>query len=104
MFAFDDIESIVIGVPPRLPWFLRWARIHPAYQRSLAVRCASIFVRLRGGRRIPLNFVTGQFLDGHLLMEQFVRQRASKIVGQETYTERELRRMERADLNRIFVV
>jgi hypothetical protein len=104
IFEFDDIESIVVGVPARLPWYLRWMRVHPAYSRALAVRGASIFVRLRGGRRIPLNFVTGQFLYGHTLMEQFIRQHASKIVGPDTYTEQELHRMERADLNRIFVI
>lgn len=104
VFTFDDIESIVVGVPPRLPWYLRWMRIHPAADRALAVRSASIFVRLSGSRRIPLNFVTGQFLDGQTLMEQFVRQHASKIVGPETYTEQELHRMERVDLNRIFVL
>lgn len=104
VFEFDEIESIVVGVPPRLPWYLRWARIHPAYSRALAVRSASIFVRLRGGRRIPLNFVTGQFVDGQTLMEQFVQLHASKVVGPNSYTEQELCRMERADLNRVFVL
>jgi hypothetical protein len=104
VFDFDDIQSIVVGVPPRLPWYWRWARIHPAYSGALAVRASSIFVRLRGGRGIPLNFVTGQFLGGQALMEQFVRQHASKIVGSDTYTEQELHRIERANLNRIFVI
>lgn len=87
MFSFQEIETIVVGVPSRLP-----------------VRAASIFVRLRGGRRIPLNFVTGQFLDGHSLMEQFLQLNTAKIVGPETFTEQELRKMRRADLNRIFVL
>ncbi|MCU1292631.1 MAG: hypothetical protein JWP08_1481 [Bryobacterales bacterium] len=104
IFEFNDIESVVIGVPSRLPWYLCWMRVHPAYSRALGVRGASIFVRLRGDRRIPLNFVTGQFLNGQELMEQFVRQHASKIVGPETYTEQELHRMERADLNRVFLL
>jgi hypothetical protein len=87
MFSFQDIETIVVGVPSRFP-----------------VRAASIFVRLRGGRRIPLNFVTGQFIDGHSLMKQFIQLNAGKIVGPETFTRQELRKMRRADLNQIFVL
>jgi hypothetical protein len=104
MFNFEDVESIVIGVPPRLPWFLRWMKFHPAYGRAVSVRSASIFVRFHGKRRIPLNFVTGQFVDGRELMEQFVRLNSVKVVGQDSYSEQELRKLERADLNRIFLV
>ncbi len=104
IFRFDDVESIVIGVPPHMPWFLSWGCIHPAFRRAWALRCLSVFVRLRGGRRIPLNLLSRQFLDGYMLMEQFVRLHATKVVGHDTYTDQELRKMERADLNRVFSV
>lgn len=42
VIPFDDIESIVIGMPPRLPWFFRIARFHPrssgAYRNLVTVR------------------------------------------------------------------
>jgi len=104
VFQFDEIESIVLGVPAKFPWYLRWMQIHPNYNAALAVRSASVFVRLHGRRRMPLNFVTSQFLYGREVMQEFVNRNAAKVVGPETFTEEELRKMERADLNRVFLV
>jgi len=102
IFRFDEIEFIVIGVPvraPRLP-----LRILPAVRWAWELRCTSIVVRLHGGRRILLNFLSKQFLNGHLLLERFVRLHEAKVVGSDTYTDQELRKMQRAGLNRIFSV
>jgi len=104
VFFFEEIESILVGNPARLPWFMRWTWFLPSTGFAHAVGCSSIFVRLRGGRGIPLNFVMFHFRDGGLLMQQFVRINADKVVGQEAYTEQELRGIERAKLDRVFVV
>jgi hypothetical protein len=104
IFRFDNVESIVIGVPVNIPWFLAWGRMHSSFRHTWALRRLSIFVRLRGGRRIALNFLSGQFLDGHVLMEQFTLLHAARCVGPDTYTGQELRRMQTARLNRVFTM
>lgn len=104
VLSFDEIESIIVGVPPVLPWYLRWMRLHPNGNAALQIRSASILVRLQGGRRIPLNFVTGQFVDGPSFMDRFLQLHQDKLVGQDTYTPAERKKLETADLNRIFVV
>jgi hypothetical protein len=106
VFRLDEIESIVIGIPLRIPWFFWWAWVVPGFRSNWALmRRVSIFVRLCGGRRIPLNFLSGVFLNGPQMMEVLARLDAAKVVGHETYTGQELSKMQRLIfLNRVFTV
>jgi hypothetical protein len=53
---------------------------------------------------MPLTFLTAQYRDGQRMMEEFLRLNAGKIVGPETYTDVEIRRLGTASLNRIMTV
>ncbi len=108
VIPFDDIESIVLGLPPRLPWFFRIARFHPrsrgAYRNLMVLRSTAFLLRLRDGRIMPLNFMTAQYQNGQAFMEAFLRLNASKVIGPESYTDAEIRRLGVAPLNRIVTV
>lgn len=108
VIPFCDIESIVIGLPPRLPWFFRIARLNPrsrgTYENLVTLRSTALLLRLRGGRIMPLTFLTAQYRDGAQMMREFLRLNAAKIVGPETYTEREIRKLGTTSLNRIVAV
>jgi hypothetical protein len=95
MLRFQEIESIVIGMPVRLPWYIKLAAFHPfahyAYQNLERVRESTLLVRLSGRRYMPLNFLTGQFVNGQELMRAFISLNESKIVGKKTYTKDEER-------------
>lgn len=105
VIPFDDIESIVLGLPSQLPWFLRLARVHPAshaaHRNLVTVRSTAFLLRLRDRRLLPLTFLTGQYRDGERMMREFLRLNAAKIVGGETYTEAEIRCLATASLNTI---
>jgi hypothetical protein len=102
VFRFDEIESMVIGVPMRPPRFPRGEKILPVLQSIRELHRTSVLVRLQGGRRILLNLLSAQFRNGPLLTRQFLQLNEAKVVGADTYTERELSKMQRAVLNQVF--
>ena len=108
VIQFDEIESIVLGLPPQLPCFFRISRFLPgsrgAYRNLVALRSMALLLRLRGGRIMPLNFMTAQYQNGQIFMEAFLRLNASKVIGSESYTDAEIRRLSTAALNRIVTV
>jgi hypothetical protein len=97
VILFDEIESIVIGVPDLTP-FLRVSR---NYEQMVRDRSGALFVRLRGRRAIQLTFLTFHYRGGAKLMKEFLRLNAAKIVGRETYSQDELRKFSRTGLNRL---
>jgi hypothetical protein len=107
VIPFDEIESIVIGLPSHLPWFLRLARVHPAshaaHQNLVTVRSTALLLRMSGRRLMPLTFLTGQYRGGEQ-MREFLRLNAAKIVGRDTYSDAEIRCLATASLNTIRVV
>ena len=102
VFRFDEIESMVIGVPMRPPRFPRGEKILPVLQSIRELHRTSVLVRLQGDRRILLNLLSAQFRNGPLLMRQFLQLNEAKVVGTDTYTERELSKIQRAVLNQVF--
>ena len=84
VIPFDDIESIVLGLPPRLPWFFRIARFHPrsrgAYRNLVVLRSTAFLLRLRGGRIMPLNFMTAQYQNGQAFMEAFLPTQTARSI------------------------
>jgi len=102
LFAFDEIESIVVGVPADLPLLLKWMKFSGNMKAALKSRSLSIFIRLKGGRRMALNFLI--YAEGRALMKAFAELNSEKIVGPETYSETELKKMTVADLNKVFEI
>ena len=104
VFRFDEIEEIVVGWKAQFPWYLGWMKYHPSSRVALDIRSETILVRLSDGQRFPLNLATGQFQNGLHLMRKFIELNTAKIVPRETYSAKELERLKRVDLNRIFSV
>ncbi len=97
VILFDEIESIVIGLPDLSPW-LRFSR---NYEQMVRDRSGAFFVRLSGRRAIQLTFLTFHYRGGAKLMEEFLRLNVAKVVGRETFTQDELRKFSRTGLNRM---
>jgi hypothetical protein len=91
---FSDIQSIVLGVPERMSWIMRIQRFNPkgrgVYRNIVRARCLTVLLRLRGGRYLPLNVAFSSLANGTTLMAEFLRLNEARIVGHETYTEREI--------------
>jgi len=105
VISFEEIDSIVIGLPPHLPWYLQLTRFHRACRNLVALRRMTLLLRLHGGRLLPLNLMTVQYQNGQALMESLLRLNESKVTGPETYTEAEIRRLKSAvGFNRIINV
>lgn len=107
VFSFDEVESVVPGLPAEVPRYCRWLRfVSPqgaaTIQAAQQVRGATIYVRLHGGRGIALNFWNAWYHNGIPMMHQFVQMHEARIVGQETYTEQELRRLGKPSCNKVF--
>jgi len=102
VIPFEEIESIVTGMPLQCPWYLQPTRFHPGYRNLLVLRKTALLLRLQGGRLLPLNLMTAQYENGYALMEYLLRSNDSKVVGPESYTEAEIRRLTSAiGFNRI---
>jgi hypothetical protein len=88
---FDEIESIVVGLPPKQPW---WIRFNPkasgVKQYLSALRRGAILVRLRGGRYLALNLLISDLASVPELTETLLRLNRAKLRGQESYTPEEV--------------
>jgi hypothetical protein len=90
---FGEIQSVVLALPERLPWWLRIQRFNPQgrdlYRGIIRARELTILLRLTGRRYLPLNLAYTFLTNGQALMTEFLRRNQHKIVGQDSYTERE---------------
>jgi hypothetical protein len=105
VIRFEEIESMVIGLPAHMPWWLRIQRFNPkarGYYHSLtSSRANTILVRLSKKRYLPL-CLDYAFLDkGSELMQEFIRRNKSKIVNNNTYTDHEIFGLASARFNTI---
>ena len=96
IIPFSEIDSIVTGLPDRLPWWIRIQRFGggPGTYQVLAARWKSVPVlRLRGSRYLPLDTGTGRlfFRDFDTLVAELLRLNAPKVTGPGSYDEREIR-------------
>lgn len=91
---FGEIQSIVLALPERLPWWLRIQRLNPKgrelYRSIVRARELTVLLRLTGRRYLPLNLAYTFLANGPDLMTEFLRRNRHKIVGQDSYTEREV--------------
>lgn len=106
VIPFAEIVSIVLGLPDRLPWWIQIQRFAggPGAFKGLAAHWKSVPVlRLSGSRYLPLDVGSGRmFLNGFdFLVAQLLELNKHKIVGRDSYTERETNVLRRARYNTI---
>lgn len=92
---FAEIESIVLALPERLPWWLRIQRFNPKgcgiYRNVIRARELTMLLRLTSYRYLPLNLAYPFLANGQPFMAELLRRNQSKIVSHDTYTEVEIR-------------
>jgi hypothetical protein len=105
---FGEIQSIVLALPERLPWWLRIQRFNPkgraAYRSVIQARQLTILLRLSGRRYLPLNLAYTFLTNGPGLMAEFLRRNQHKIVGHDSYTEREIAALASARSNTLMTL
>ena len=94
VIPFAEIESIVLGLPDHMPYWLRIQRFNPygygAYEAHSRARKDTILLRLTESRYLPLNLTSSDLANGRYLMSELVDLNQSKVVERETYTKREI--------------
>ncbi len=100
---FEEIRSIVLGLPPGLPWWVAFTRIvNPrAYRQLMRSRENVLLLRLSGGRYLPLSLGGPWIQDGLTLMEGLLEIQEAKIVDSSSYTAEERKRLRLARTQRI---
>jgi hypothetical protein len=98
VIQFDEIESIVVGLPGLSAPLIKLSR---NYWEMVRERGKALFVRLRGGRVIQLSLSTFHYHGGEKLMKEFLRLNATKVVGFGTYSFEERKRSTWAGVNMI---
>jgi hypothetical protein len=105
IIAFREIESIVQGLPDRLPWILRLIRFSPFHCRKLdgivQTRAHTLLLRLTRNRYLPLNTHFVFLQNGSRLMAEFLRLNQDRVVGRETYSAREITGLSLVTANRL---
>ena len=90
---FDQIQSIVLGLPDRLPWWIRIQKYNPksviSYSDLLRIRRQTILLRLVHDQYLPINFNYSFLAGGKAWMESFLLLVAKKVVSAETYSAEE---------------
>jgi hypothetical protein len=88
---FSEIESIVVGLPPKLPW---WVRFNPkalgARSYLSTLRRGAILMRLHGGRYLALNMRISDLANVPELTATLLRLNRDKVLGQDSYTPEEI--------------
>ena len=102
---FDEIESIVVGLPTQQSGILRLGRFShfsQANYRKLAERRRdSIPLRLRGGNYLALYIPRAFIANPDTLKSTLLRRNRGKVVGAETYTPHETSRLGNVNFNRV---
>jgi len=92
--SFSEINSIVLALPDQLPWWIRIQRFNPkdraAYKSLIRARELTALLRLSQNHYLPLNLAYNFLDNGPQFMTEFLYRMRSKIVGHETYTDREI--------------
>lgn len=105
---FGEIQSIVLALPERLPWWLRIQRLNPKggelYRSVIRARELTILLRLSGRRYLPFNLAYSFLVNGPDLMAEFLRRNRHKIVGHDSYTEREIAALASARSNTLMTL
>ena len=89
---FAEIESIVVSLPKRMPWWLRIQWFNPELQRNvMRSREFTIVMRLSGRRYLPLNLANPFLMNGRSFTANLLRRNRTKIVGHDSYTDTEIK-------------
>jgi hypothetical protein len=86
---FHDIESIVVGLPRRLSWFLRLGTLHPAGGAVIALRATAVVIRIKERRALALNLSMIRATNTRELLDRFVELNADKFMRTANYTPEE---------------
>jgi hypothetical protein len=99
---FDEIESIVVGLPPKQPWWIRFnpKALGPSQYLS-TLRRSAILMRLRGGRYLALNPLISDLANVPELTGTLLRLSRGKVLGQDSYTPEEIQFLQVIRLNTI---
>jgi hypothetical protein len=94
-----EIESIVKGLPVGKPWWMRTGGV--LNSRVAAIRRDSLLIRLAGGRYLALYISPVHFANHNELRKSLLERNRDKIVGPDSYTPAEIRRLKNAAINAI---
>jgi hypothetical protein len=105
---WNEIESLVVGMPSRLPWIFRMTRRLPGrrFQGPVEMivrrRANAVVLRLRGSRIIAVNLHGAN--NGDAFMAALVRKCASKVASPETFTPAEVSALTRVTFGKTLSV
>jgi hypothetical protein len=102
---FADIESIVVGLPAQQSRLMRSARhVHStaiAYQDMVDRRQGTVLIRLKGERHLALYVSPRLVANAVTLVSTFLQLNADKIVGPQSYTREEIKRLVNVRFNTV---
>ncbi len=99
--VFEQIESIVVGLPPSVSWIAKVGALHPAGAAVNQLRANSLVVRMRSRRAIALHLGLMRAKNGPFLLQKFVELNAGKFRQVAEYTDEERKAFSLIALNRI---
>jgi hypothetical protein len=103
VIPFHEIESIVIGLPAKLPWWTFLMKANPGALRGLVLaRDNTVVLRLINGRYLCLRFASTWIQGGRTLVLGLLEINREKVVGPETYTPEETTRLCMPPLHKVF--
>ncbi|MEQ1631755.1 MAG: hypothetical protein ABL997_05250 [Planctomycetota bacterium] len=105
VIRFSDLDSIVMGLPDRIPTWMRWLghlpRVRAAVKTFRTMRANAIYLRCRDGRFVPLSLASAWLQNGALLHSTLLELLEQKVVGPDSYTDEETAALERPRWNRV---
>jgi hypothetical protein len=105
VIEFSDIESIVVGLPEQQSRLMRLARHSHynalAYQEIVERRRDALLLRLRGGRYLALYIPPRLVGNAEMLRFTVLQVNRCKVVGADSYTPEEIKRLGNPYFNRI---
>lgn len=109
LIPFSEIDSIVTGLPDRLPWWIQIQRYFGGLGvwQTHSVRWKNVPVlRLSGSRYLPLDPGSGRLFLSRFdaLVAELLRLNAHKVVDRRSYTEGEVRSLVAARYNTIMKI
>jgi hypothetical protein len=102
---FTELDSVVLGLPPHTPRWLRWMHFHPRIRASLRnledQRATALYLRFRDGRFLPLT-LNFRWLDrGPELMAALRERLRESFVAHDSYTADEVAALKWPRWNRV---
>ena len=102
---FADLDSVVLGLPPHTPRWLRWMRFHPGIRASLRnladQRATALYLRFRDGRFLPLSLDFRWLHRGPDLMAALRERLQESFVAHDSYTTDEVAALKWPRWNRV---